>query len=184
MGFLPGHTAKKVRAWSREANQDERSSSVGNSFHTGAVACLLRDCLKKHFPDLVQKSNLVLASELAAEVREVQKELFSWNRAKPEFEHVDQWFYRMDENDIQLCRSPRVVVGQQALLTQRMMDLLSYRGTDVHVDTLSFYRPDRLPTGAIDARQWNWKIIKGWKWKYVEHINVLEMEALYHEVEG
>ena len=27
-----------------------------------------------------------------------------------------------------------------------MMDLLSYRGTDVHVDTLSFYRPDRLPT--------------------------------------
>lgn len=182
MGFLPGHTAKKVRTWSREANQDERSSSVGNSFHTGVIACLVRDCLKRHYPDLGQKSNLVLAEEFAAEIREVQKEVFTWNRHKPEFEPVDEWFYRMDEADFKLSRSPQVELGQQALLTQRMMDLLSYRGTDIHVGALSFYRPDRLPTGAIDARQWDWKIIKGWKWNYVQHINVLEMEALYQSM--
>ena len=64
-------------------------------------------------------------------------------------------------------------------MVQRMAELLSYRGTDVHVDTLQFYRPDRLPTGSVDSRQWAWRIVKGWRWKYARHINKLELEALY-----
>ncbi len=65
-------------------------------------------------------------------------------------------------------------------LIQRMVELSSHRGTDVHVDTLSFYRPDRLPHDSIDARQWIWKIARGWAWHRPDHINILEMEALYH----
>lgn len=49
----------------------------------------------------------------------------------------------------------------------------------MHVDTLQFYRPDRLPQCSVAARQWRWKVVKGWAWKFEQHINVLEMEALY-----
>ena len=182
MGFLPGHTAKKVRVWNRDANQDERASSVGNSFHTGVVACLLRDCLKQFYPEVRSKTNVVLAAELAAEVRECQKEIFTWEREKPVFEPVEEWFVRLEDMELNIPRAPQVELGQQALLTQKMMDLLSYRGTDIHMDTLSFYRPDRLPTSSIDARQWDWRIIKGWKWRFPQHINVLEMEALYQSM--
>ena len=49
-------------------------------------------------------------------------------------------------------------------------------------DAMSFFRPDRLPRTAVDARQWKWKVVKGWKWRFQDHINILEMEALFHSV--
>ncbi len=67
-------------------------------------------------------------------------------------------------------------------LVRRLLDMVGYRGSDVHVDTLAFYRPDRLPRTSIDARKWSWKVVKGWKWKHKDHINVLEMEALYQSL--
>ena len=66
-------------------------------------------------------------------------------------------------------------MGAESALVLRLLDHLSYRGT------LSFYRPDRLPKACI-GRMWTWKIAKGWKWQKPAHINVLELEAVYHAV--
>lgn len=71
----------------------------------------------------------------------------------------------------------------ESQLVRKMLDMLGYRGTDVHLDTLSFFRADRLPRSSIDARQWKWKSVKGWKWHFSSHINVLELEALYRSLD-
>ena len=51
-------------------------------------------------------------------------------------------------------------MAMESQLVRKMLDLLRYRGTDVHLDTLSFFRADRLPRSSIDARQWKWKSVR------------------------
>ena len=72
--------------------------------------------------------------------------------------------------------------SQEVKMVRKLLEMVGYRGSDVHVDTLAFYRPDRLPRTAIDARKWHWKTVKGWRWRHSDHINVLEMEALYQSL--
>ena len=76
MGFLPGHTHKKVRTWGRGPAADERAAAVGNSFHTGVVANLLRDGLLGL--GVIQKfpSPLEINIAFQAELRECQKEIY------------------------------------------------------------------------------------------------------------
>lgn len=100
----------------------------------------------------------------------------------PIVEDDETWLDRLEQQSEAIVPRDLDELQVQIQLVQRMAELASYRGTDVHVDTLSFYRPDRLPRASVDARQWLWKIAKGWKWKQPDHINVLEMEALYQTV--
>ncbi len=66
-------------------------------------------------------------------------------------------------------------------MVRRLIEMVGYRGSDLHVDTLAFYRPDRLPRTSIELMPGN-GTVKGWKWKHKDHINVLEMEALYQSL--
>lgn len=182
MGFLPGHTYKKVRSWNRTPTADERSASVGNSFHTGVVANLIRDGLLGL--GIIQKfpSPLEINTRFQAELRECQKEVYQPHGQPFLQEPFETWLERLEAEQPSQLPPPEITLNQEAMVVQRMTELLSYRGTDVHVDTFQFYRPDRLPTGSIDSRQWNWRIVKGWRWRYAHHINKLELEALYQSL--
>ena len=92
------------------------------------------------------------------------------------------WLDKLEQQSSAVVYPLQTRVSDEGSLVLKLLELMSYRGTDVHVDTMTFYRPDHLPRSAVDARQWRWRIARGWKWKYPDHINILEMEALYHSV--
>lgn len=178
MGFKRGHTRLRKRALS----EDTRCSMVGNSFHTGVVAALLRSCLMKHYAGVEHFTPEVLHSEFIEELRYSQQEIYQGHKKPILLEDDETWLDRLEQQSDAIVPRDLDELKVQIQLVQRMAELSSYRGTDVHVDTLSFYRPDRLPRSSVDARQWLWKVAKGWRWKQPDHINVLEMEALYQTV--
>lgn len=181
MGFLPGHTYVKSKQGVL-ANQDVRCSSVGNSFHTGVVSAILTQGLLRLFPNLCLPTPTEMAHNFFKVLGRTQKEIFVWRGEKPCLENRETWLDRLEQQSHAVTPPLPLKMGLEAALVLRLLDHLSYRGTDVHVDTLSFYRPDRLPKSSIDSRMWEWKIAKGWKWKKPAHINVLELEAVYHAV--
>ena len=177
MGFKPGHTSVKVKG--KMADQDLRCAAVGNSFHTGVVASILKCCLRPFLPHHPFPSQEELALSFYQELSRVPAEIFTWCGDKPKQEDTESWLDRLEQ---QSDAVPKSLPALELQLVAKILAQCSYRGTDVHLDTLTFYRPDRLPISPIDARQWVWKISKGWAWKKTNHINILEMEALYHTI--
>lgn len=155
---------------------------VGNSFHTGVVAVLLQAGLSQRFPVLQALTLQKLVNSLHEEIRSAQREQFSGHLSHPKWESDEDYLDRLEQQCNALSDEPCLVDARR----QTVVELLrhtSYRGTDVHVDTMQFFRPDRLPRTSIDARKWKWKIAKGWKWRFSNHINVLEMEALLKTIQ-
>ena len=177
MGFKPGHTSVKVKG--KMADQDLRCAAVGNSFHTGVVASILKCCLRPFLPHHPFPSQEELALSFYRELSQVPAEVFTWCGGRPKQEDTESWLDRLEQ---QSDAVPRSLPALELQLVAKILAQCSYRGTDVHLHTLTFYRPDRLPISPIDARQWVWKISKGWAWKNTNHINILEMEALYHTI--
>ena len=162
--------------------QDVRCSAVGNSFHTGVVSAILRQGLVYLYPGLDLPTPAQMAESYFERLSKTQKEVFVWRGEKASLEDSETWLDRLEQQSDAVVRPMTLKMGAESALVLRLLDHLSYRGTDVHVDTLSFYRPDRLPKASIDSRMWTWKIAKGWKWQKPAHINVLELEAVYHAV--
>ena len=175
MGFSPGHT--KLRK--KTVTEDERCAMIGNSFHTGVVAMLLRESLVELFPFLRHVTASSLAYDLKKEWMKSHREVFQGGGKTTFMEAEETWLDRLEQQYLSVEAPPSMLGSPKALVT-KLLDLSSFRGTDVHVDTTTFFRPDRLPRSSIDARQWVWKVARGWKWNFPAHINVLEMEALYH----
>lgn len=178
MGFSPGHT----RLRKQDLDEDTRCSMIGNSFHTTIVALLLRQCLLKHFPELESVSAESLHAGLVEELKISQREIYQGHQLKPKLEDNETWLDRLEQQSEAVPTSPSKVKSLQVQLVMRFLENMSFRGTDVHIDTMSFFRPGRLPRAAVDSRQWVWRVARGWKWKFPDHINLLELEALYHTV--
>ena len=178
MGFLPGHTYVRSKHGVL-ANQDVRCSSVGNSFHTGVVSALLRQAILHYYPEAELPTPAQMSHQFFSLLRRLQKEVFVWRGEKAAWEDTEVWLDRLEQQSDAVVIPRCLKLGVESSLVLRLFDHLSYRGTDVHVDTLSFYRPDRLPKSSIDSRMWQWRIAKGWKWQRLSHINVLELEAVY-----
>ena len=104
------------------------------------------------------------------------------HQLKPKLEDNETWLDRLEQQSEAVPTSPSKVKSLQVQLVMRFLENMSFRGTDVHIDTMNFFRPDRLPRAAVDSRQWVWRVARGWKWKFPDHINLLELEALYHTV--
>ena len=181
MGFFPGHTAVKDKK-GLTSNQDVRCSCVGNSFHTGVVSALLRQALLHFWPEWDLPTPAVMARNFHSELGRSEKEHFVWRGARPEKEDSEVWLDRLEQQSEAIVPPLGGGMSEEVSLVLEILRNVTYRGSDVHVDTLSFYRPERLPKAAVDSRQWRWKICKGWPWKKAAHINVLEMEALLHSV--
>ena len=155
---------------------------LGNSFHTTVVALLLRQCLRRYFPKLSEVSPSSLLEDWRAERSWAQREIFMGHSTKSALEADETWLGRLEQQSEAIPSPPGHGAYLQVQLVQRFLENMSFRGTDVHMDTMSFFRPDRLPRAAVDSRQWVWKVARGWKWNFNDHINVLELEALYHSV--
>ena len=181
MGFFPGHTVVKEKS-GVVSNQDVRCSCVGNSFHTGVVSCLVRQSLLLQWPSLQLPTPSEMAEAFHSELACSQKENFVWQGRKPEWEDTEDWLDRLEQQSSAVSTPLRGGMSTEVLLILSILRNVTYRGSDVHVDSLSFYRPERLPKASIDSRQWRWKISKGWPWVRTAHINVLEMEALLHSI--
>ena len=175
MGFGPGHT--KLRK--KTVTEDERCAMIGNSFHTGVVAMLLRGGLVGQFPFLKEVTTTSLLNDLEAEWGKAQREVYLGESHSSINESDETWLDRLEQQSLSVEPPPGTITTPM-LLASKLLDLSSFRGTDLHMDTTTFFRPDRLPRSSIDSRQWVWKIARGWKWNFSDHINVLEMEALYH----
>ena len=178
MGFSPGHT----RLRKRKLTEDERCSMLGNSFHTTVVAGLLRGCLVRHFPWLRTINIMGLIKSFEDEMKVSQKEVYAGHGKVSLLESDETWLDRLEQQSEAVRYPLGGRVPAEVALVLRLVEQASFRGTDVHVDTMSFFRPDRLPRASVDARQWHWKVAKGWKWRFEDHINILEMEALFHSV--
>lgn len=178
MGFLPSHTAVKVG--SRLANYDQRCSAVGNSFHTGVMALIIKFGLQTLWPSVYLPGVVALSESHLQQVRRAPKEIYHRSAKELPQEPEEDWLARLEEREA----GPWTELGMSAdeALVRRFLHNLTYRGSDVHVDSGTPFRPDRLPREGIDPRQWKWKTIKGWKWSFEDHINVLEMHALYQTV--
>ena len=119
-----------------------------------------------------------------SQIRSRPKESFSF---KPQKHFTSCWDEKLEnlEQQSEGCLQPSLglrIQCKEVALVRRLLEMVGYRGSDVHVDTMAFFRPDRLPRTAIDSRKWKWKIVKGWKWRHEAHINVLEMEAVYQSL--
>ena len=178
MGFLPSHTACKVG--SKFSSYDQRCSAIGNSFHTGVVALVVKYGLQSLMPGLVLPTVEELAAAHWKQVAEQPKELFRRSGKELFQEPEPDWFARLEEQGT--GPTSKLSMSAEESLVRRFLHHLTYRGSDVHVDTGTPFRPDKLPREGIDPRQWDWKIIKGWKWSFEDHINVLEMAALYQSL--
>ena len=178
MGFPPGHT----RLRKKQLSEDERCSMLGNSFHATVVAGLLRACLVKFIPAVRERTLGKMVYDFGVEVKKCQKEIYTGHGKASVLECDETWLDRLEQQSDAVRYPLAGKVPAEIALVMRLIEQVSFRGTDVHVDTMSFFRPDRLPRTSVDARQWKWKVVKGWKWNFLDHINVLEMEALYHSV--
>ncbi len=123
-----------------------------------------------------------MALEFHKELERSPKEEFVWRGSKAKWEDDEIWLDRLEQQTSAVALPLGGGVNQEVMLILDILRNVTYRGSDVHVDTLVFHRPDRMPKGSIDSRQWKWKISKGWPWKREAHINVLEMEALLQSI--
>eukprot|EP00973_Karenia_brevis_P034365 4740636-Karenia_brevis.AAC.1 len=56
------------------------------------------------------------------------------------------------------------------------------KGTDVRVDTTSPYNAKTWPCLAVNPSMWAWKVIQSYPFDQQQHINVLELRALFNYV--
>ena len=134
MGFLPGHTLVKTKGTT--ISQDTRCASVGNSFHTGVVASILRCCLKRFLPQHKFPTQEELARNFHKELSLAQAEVFTWCGDKPALEDEETW---LDRLEMQSEAIPKGMMPTELQRVLRILSQCSYRGTDVHLDTLTFY---------------------------------------------
>ena len=114
---------------------------VGNSFHTGVVAVLLQAGLSGRFPALRALTLQRLVDSLHAEIRTSQREQFTGHLSHPKWESDEDYLERLEQQCDALSDDTCLVDAKR----QTVVELLrhtSYRGTDVHVDTMQFFRPD------------------------------------------
>lgn len=57
------------------------------------------------------------------------------------------------------------------------------KGSDIRLDTDVVFKPSSCPRSAIDPLKWEWRHGRAFKWRFQQHINLLELKALLHAVQ-
>ena len=139
MGFRQGHTAVKVAG--RMADQDIRCAAVGNSFHTGVVT-LLHMAILSQLPGACLPGVAEVLRKHWREVATQPKEIFS---PKPQKHFSSSWDETLEVLEQQSEACPPLthqvsVQYEQVAVMRKLLEMVGYRGSDVHVDTLAFFR--------------------------------------------
>jgi hypothetical protein len=152
MGFDVGYTSVAVAEKASARNTVVTGAQlVGNSFHVPTISYLLGELLLAQ--NLVKQPlplELGLAVSFAAEPWS-SKELFSEGQGTLEQQRnlVGEFFRRAEKG-----------------------------GSDVRLDVGIPFRPKAWPRAGLRADLWGWKIIHGYPWRALSHINHLELLAV------
>ena len=147
---------------------DVRHTLIGNSWHIGVIALLLQPlCAKLRLcpPRAVQEVVDLLRPGTARSLGGL--------------------IFRPDLNRQVPFRRLQPVQDEEQTLVRKLALQVSCKGSDILLKSCSEPLPSthRFRT-SIPARLWRWKTICGWRWKGFdsteeEHINKLEMRAVY-----
>lgn len=148
MGFSPWHIVQGIAGKRGKGfGEDIRCSMIGNSFHTG------EGMLVGRFLHLNQITTHMLGADLDKEIRRSQREIYVGHLTKPKGQPDGSYLDRLEHQSDALVEGVSLL-DEERVTVLNLIRHSSYRGTDVHVDTLQFFRPDRLPRTSIDARKW------------------------------
>ena len=78
----------------------------------------------------------------------------------------------------QLLSAANWTPGMQAVYSY--MRVCDTRGTDVRLSPMQFYRPHAWPRASVDMTQWMWQTVQEYPWGHCQHINILELRALFN----
>ena len=84
--------------------------------------------------------------------------------------------FELKSENVELSKDPH----QAGLdLVESFLRGVSYKGSDVRLNTGELMAPTVFQRCAISAKLWRWKKCIKWKWRHKAHINVLESTATY-----
>ena len=206
MGYGRGYTKalfKKAASSPEEeqAQEDTRCAALGNAFHVNTVATILdlvfarmrkkkKKGVKRIVSDFVQKEGL--KRQQAAAVADIPEEEREPSEADSGLEDdgislagaatMKQWQEATDDllTEEELAQRAKSLSCKLVAAFVRRQE---FRGSDIRLDTGSFYRPDSFPRGAIDPGRWLWHVAESYEFRIQGHINVLELKALVRTFE-
>ena len=194
MGFKRHHTLKLDRVLFKDSHwhqsEDIRQAALGNSFHTTTVALILGAVLEKMGFLKVSLSPDQLVNQLVVEDYEENYPTASEKGDASEDDTV-QPSERANEDDLLNQLTVNQLDLDEAELHKNLMTRMVHvflrqvemRGSDIRLDTGDLFRADAYPRCAIDPLKWEWRHCRAFRWKRVEHINLLELRAALHAIQ-
>ena len=168
LNYTENALSKAEKKLAGEASDDTRHTLIGNSWHIGVISLLLQP--------LCEGLNLCPRRE----VQEVV-DLLRPGSARS----IGGLLFRPDLNRQVPFKRLEPVADEERTLVTKLALQVSCKGSDILLKSCSEPLPSthRFRT-SIPARLWRWKTVCGWRWKGFdstesEHINKLEMRAVY-----
>eukprot|EP00438_Fugacium_kawagutii_P019945 Skav209628 [mRNA] locus=scaffold4224:30594:35975:+ [translate_table: standard] len=194
MGYRQGHTARLDRELFEKSTlsvaQDSMQAAVGNSFHTTTVALLLGPILgelgflhwvkgpEQLLADLVMEHEDHSLSEVAT-ASDKDESMEESSLARLEFdEDVMQQDCAQEDTDEEV--QSKVLMSR---LVGHFLRKVEIKGSDIRLDSDVIFKPNSCPRSAIDPSKWTWRHGRAFKWRFSQHINVLELKALLHSLQ-
>eukprot|EP00438_Fugacium_kawagutii_P027760 Skav215993 [mRNA] locus=scaffold4693:119449:124700:+ [translate_table: standard] len=193
MGFKRGHTLKLDRELFEKATlqkeEDTCQAAIGNSFHTTTLALILGPILGALGFLTQVKGPDELLDDLLAEHEQPHSEVESANDSSVSGKPVHISDLEFDEDAMQ-TEHPQNDLDEEiqsktlmAKLVGHFLRKVEIKGSDIRLDSDVIFKPGSCPRSAIDPDKWEWRHGRAFKWRYQQHINLLELKALLHSVQ-
>eukprot|EP00438_Fugacium_kawagutii_P027734 Skav224787 [mRNA] locus=scaffold764:4437:22368:+ [translate_table: standard] len=193
MGFRRGHTLKLDREMFEKSTLDDAEdicqAVIGNSFHTTTVALLLGPILGKLGALSVVKGPDELLSALIMEHEESESEYSIAMDSSASMAHSTLSVKEFDEEAMQV-EHPQDDLNEETQSKTLMSRLVGHflrkvelKGSDIRLDSDVIFKPGSCPRSAVDPDKWEWRHGRAFKWRFQQHINLLELKALLHSVQ-
>ena len=127
MGFFPGHTSVKDKG-GLSSSQDVRCSCVGNSFHTGVVSAILRQAIRKRWPEISLPTPVEMAVAFHKELLQGEKEIFVWRGNAAKFEDTEVWLDRLEQQSEAVHRPLLGGLSFEVVLILNLLRNVTYIG--------------------------------------------------------
>eukprot|EP00438_Fugacium_kawagutii_P010981 Skav206612 [mRNA] locus=scaffold1562:77884:84170:+ [translate_table: standard] len=194
MGYRQGHTARLDRELFEKSSltvaQDAMQAAVGNAFHTTTVALLLGPILgelgflhwvkgpEQLLADLVMEHEDHSLSEVET-ASDKDDSLAASSLARLEFdEEVMQ--PECEQEDLNEEVQSKILMSR---LVGHFLRKVEIKGSDIRLDSDVIFKPNSCPRSAIDPSKWTWRHGRAFRWRFSQHINVLELKALLHSLQ-
>eukprot|EP00438_Fugacium_kawagutii_P030064 Skav225587 [mRNA] locus=scaffold901:108728:113061:+ [translate_table: standard] len=189
MGFRRGHTLKLDREMFEKSTLDHAEdvcqAAIGNSFHTTTVALLLGPILGKLGALAIVKGPDELLSALIMEHEELESEDSIAMDSSASVARSPLSVKEFDEEAMQV-EHPQDDLNEETqskTLMSRLVGHFLRKVSDIRLDSDVIFKPGSCPRSAVDPDKWEWRHGRAFKWRFQQHINLLELKALLHSVQ-